>query len=315
MEDKFKEYLVLITHKGLYRLNRLAFEIASAPAIWQCSMDQLLQGIPDTHCILGNILITGVDDEHHLANVEAVLQRLEDTGLRANRQKCSFLRPKIDHCGQEISEVGLYKMPAKVDAIRQAPIPANINQLCSFLGLLNCYARFLPNLSTMLHPLNALLQKGTAWRWSAAWHRAFDNVKQQLASDLMLTHFNPALRLCLPSDASPYGIGAVMSHGLPDGTERPIAFASRTLSTAERNFFLRKSTKKPSPSFGLCVSFIHLSGRVFVLVTDHKPLTAIFNPEKDLVKEFSCPAGPAQWQHCRRLLNYQVSVDSWTRLL
>ena len=115
MEDESKQYLVLNTHKVLYRLNRLAFGIASAPAIRQRSMDQLLQGIPDTHCILDDILITGVD-EHHLANVEAVLQRLEDAGLRANRQKCSFLQPRVDDCGHEVSEDGLYKMPAKGDA-------------------------------------------------------------------------------------------------------------------------------------------------------------------------------------------------------
>ena len=137
MEDESKEYLVLNAHKGLYRLNRLAFGIVSAPAIWQRSMDELLQGILDTHCILDDILITGVNDEHHLANDEAVLQRLEDAGLRANRQKCSFLQPRIDYCGHEVSEDGLHKMQAKVDAIRQAPVPANVSQLRSFLGLVN----------------------------------------------------------------------------------------------------------------------------------------------------------------------------------
>ena len=281
MEDESKKYLVLNTHKGLYRLNRLAFGIASAPAIWQRAMDQLLQGIPDTHCILDDILITGIDDEHHLANVKAVLQRLEDAGLRANRQKCSFLQPKIDYCGHEVSEDGLHKMPAKVDAIQQAPVPENVSQLRSFLGLVNYYARFLPNLSTTLHPLNALLQKGTAWRWTAACHQAFDKVKGQIASDLVLTHFNPALPLRLASDASPYGIGAVMSHVLPNGTERPIAFASRTLSTAERNY---AQIDKEALAIVWAVRKFHtyLYGRDFVLVTDHTPLTAIFHPEKDL---------------------------------
>ena len=281
MEDESKEYLVLNTHKGLYRLNRQAFGIASAPAIWQRSMDQLLQGIPDTHCILDDILITGLDDKHHLANVEAVLQRLEDAGLPANRQKCSFLQPRIDYCSHEVSEDGLHKMPAKVYAIRQAPFPANVSQLGSFLGLVNYYARFLPNLSTTLLPLNALLQKGTAWRWTAACHQALDKVKQQIASDLVLTHFNPALPLRLASDASPYGIGAVMSHVLPNGTKRPIAFASRTLSTAERNY---AQIDKEALAIVWAVRKFHtyLYGRHFVLVTDHKPLTAIFNPEKDL---------------------------------
>ena len=280
MDDESKEYLVLNTHKGLYRLNRLAFGIASAPAIWQRAMDQLLQGIADTHCILDDILVTGVDDEHHIANLQAVLQRLEDAGLRANRLKCSFMQPKIEYCGHEVSENGLHKMKSKVDAIRHAPVPENVSQLRSFLGLVNYYSRFLPNLSTTLHPLNALLQKGTAWKWTDACDQAFEAVKQQIASDLVLTHFNPKLPLRLASDASPYGIGAVMSHVLPNGEERPIAFVSRTLSTAEKNY---AQIDKEALAIVWSVRKFHtfLYGRNFELVTDHKPLTAIFNPHKD----------------------------------
>ena len=267
-------------------------------------MDQLLQGFPDTHCILDDILITGVDDEHHLANVEAVLQRLEDAGLRANRQKCSFLQPRIDNCGHEISEDGLHKMPSKVDAFRQAPVPANISQLRSFLGLANYCARFLPNFSTALHPLNTLLQKEIAWRWTAACHQAFDKVKQQIATDLVLTHFNLALPLRLASDASPYGIGAVMSHVLPNGIERPITFASRTLLTAERDY---AQINKEALAIIWAVRKFHtyFYGRDFVLVTDHKPLTAIFNPERDL------PAlNVARLQRCALFLSGTGTVSS-----
>ena len=281
MDDTSKKFLVLNTHKGLYRLNRLAFGIASAPALWQRAMDQLLQGTADTHCILDDILITGVDDEHHLANVKAVLQRLEDAGLRANRLKCSFMQPKIEYCGHEVSEDGLHKMPTKVDAICQAPVPQSVPQLRSFLGLVNYYAKFLPNLSTTLHPLNALLQKGIAWKWTTACNQAFECVKQQIASDRVLTHFNPKLPLRLASDASPYGIGAVMSHIMPNGEERPIAFASRTLSAAERNY---TQIDKEALAIVWAVRKFHayLYGRNFLLDTDHKPLTAIFHPEKDL---------------------------------
>ena len=91
MEDESKEYLALNTHKGLYRLNRLAFGVASAPAIWQRSMDQLLQGIPDTHCILDDILITGVDDEHRFRQRRSSLAA---TGRRwTSRQPPEMLFP------------------------------------------------------------------------------------------------------------------------------------------------------------------------------------------------------------------------------
>ena len=151
---------------------------------------------------------------------------------------CSFLQPRIDYWGHEVSEDGLHKMPGRVNAIRQAPVLLNVSQLRRFLGLVNYHALFLPNLPTTLHSLNALVQKRAAWRWTAACHQAFDKVKQQIISDLVPTHFNPAVPLRLASDASPYGIGTVMSHVLQNGTERPtfIIFAPRTLSPVERNY-------------------------------------------------------------------------------
>ena len=149
----------------------------------------------------------------------------------------------------------------------------SIKLLCPFLSL--------PNLSTTLHPLNAVLKKGTAWRWTAACHQAFAKVKQQIASDLVLTHFNPALPLCFTSDAPPYGIGAVMSHVLPNGIRHLIAFSSRTLSSAEKNYV---QIDKEALAIVWAVRKFHtfLYGRHFVLVSDHKPLNSIFNPEKDL---------------------------------
>ena len=222
MDDESKTLLTLNTHKGLYRLNRLAFGFASAPAMWQRVMDQLLSGIPKTQCIIDDIIVTGETDDEHLRNLEMVLQRLLDAGLHAHPAKTRFFDAKTEYCGHAVSAVGLHQLPAKVDAIRDAPQPTNVSQLRSFLGLVNYYARFLPNLSTTLHPLNRLLQHNTSWHWTDDCTAAFDEVKRQIGSDLVLTHFHPDLPLHVASDASPYGLGAVLSHSMPDGTERPI---------------------------------------------------------------------------------------------
>ena len=281
MDDESKTLLTLNTHKGLYRLNRLAFGIASAPAMWQRVMDQLLSGIPKTQCIIDDIIVTGETDDEHLRNLEMVLQRLLDAGLRAHPAKTRFFDAKTEYCGHAVSADGLHKLPAKVDAIRDAPQPTNVSQLRSFLGLVNYYARFLPNLSTTLHPLNRLLQHSTSWHWTDACTAAFDKVKRQIGSDLVLTHFHPDLPLHVASDASPCGLGAVLSHSMPDGTERPIAFASRTLNTAEQNY-----SQIDKEALGIVWSLkkfhTYLYGRRFTLFTDHQPLTAIFSPVKNL---------------------------------
>ena len=116
----------------------------------------------------------------------------------------------------------------------EAPKPKDVPQLRSFLGLVNYSHRFLPNLSTLLHPLHQLLQKGHTWNWTKACEKAFTEVKTLIASDVVLTHYDLNRPLRLASDASPYGLGSVLSHVMEDGEERPIAFASRSLTSSEK---------------------------------------------------------------------------------
>ena len=136
--------------------------------------------------------------------------------------------------GYVIDEKGLHSSDSKLEAILKAPIPKNVQQLCSLLGLVNYYGKFVPNLSSVLHPLNQLLQHNVQWRWTAACDEAFSTVKSKLVSSRVLVHYDPELPLCMASDASPYGVGAVISHVFSDGSEQPIAFASRTLTSAEQ---------------------------------------------------------------------------------
>ena len=95
---------------------------------------------------------------------------------------------------------------------------------------------FLPNLSTLLAPLYALLQKHTAWSRAKPQEEAFVKSKELLTSSTVLVHYNPALELTLACDASQYGLGAVLSHHFPNGKEKPIAYASHSLSKPEQNY-------------------------------------------------------------------------------
>lgn len=111
-----------------------------------------------------------------------------------------------------------------------------MTQLKSFLGLVNYYSKFLPNLSNTLAPLYRLLQKNTRWCWGAEQKKAFQKAKESLTSDCVLVHFDPAKPLILACDASPYGVGAVLSHRMENGKDQPIAFSSRTLAPAEKKY-------------------------------------------------------------------------------
>ncbi|KAL2077680.1 hypothetical protein ACEWY4_027184 [Coilia grayii] len=274
-----RKYLTITTHKGMFCYNRLPFGITSAPSIFQRIMDQVLQGLPNVHCFLDDILVTGRDDAHHLRNLEAVLSRLEKFGLRVQKEKCEFFRSSLEYLGHIIDSSGLHKSPDKIRAIVDAPMPTDISQLRSFLGLINYYGRFVPNLSMLLHPLNALLHKGVKWEWSMKADEAFREAKEKLSSKSVLTHYNPSFPVILACDASPYGVGAVISHRLPNGEERPIAFASRALSKAEQNY-AQIEREALGIIFGVRRFHSYLYGRNFTLLTDHRPLTAILSPNK-----------------------------------
>ena len=102
--------------------------------------------------------------------------------------------------------------------------------------MLNYYHKFMPNLSTVIAPLHELLHKEVQWNWERSQKLAFEETKRQLQSTDVLVHYDPKKPLLLNCDASPYGVGAVLSHCMLDGHEKPIAFASRTLCTAENNY-------------------------------------------------------------------------------
>ena len=102
--------------------------------------------------------------------------------------------------------------------------------------MLSYYSKYLPNLSTELAPLHKLLKHSTPWQWNTERQEAFDKSKKLLTSSQLLVHFNPELEIILACDASNYGIGAVLSHRMPDGSEIPIGFVSRTLTKAEKNY-------------------------------------------------------------------------------
>ncbi|KAI2646093.1 Transposon Ty3-I Gag-Pol polyprotein [Labeo rohita] len=281
VDPSSQDLLTIVTHKGMYKYQRLPFGITSALAQFQRAMDRILSGLAGVQCYLDNLLITGKDDQEHLSNLEATLQRLQSFGLKVRKDKCEFFCPAVEYLGHVIDGSRLRKAPSKVKAILEAPAPQNVSQLWSFLGLLTYYAKFVPNLATRLKPWQDLLNKYKKWDWTKQCEESFIEVKTALAHSEALTNFNPALPVQLACDASPYGVGAVVSHIMPSGEEKPIAFASRTLSKAECNY-AQIEREALAIVFGVKKFHQFMFGRQFTLLTDHRPLTSIFGPHSGI---------------------------------
>ena len=222
-------------------------------------------------CYLDDILITGRNEYEHVRNLRRVLERLCRVGFRANKKKCSFLQPSIEYLGHRIDAEGLHPTTDKVRAVMEAPEPTNKTELRCFLGLINYYSKFLPNLSIILSPLYHLIKKDASWIWSPAARAGFQQIKEAIRSSKVLAHYNSDLPLLLECDASHRGIGAVLSHTFPGSSSRPVDFASRSLSKAEINY---AQIDREALALVFGVRFHHyLYGRRFTLVTDHKLLT------------------------------------------
>ena len=168
LDDESKQLVMINTHRGLYHVNRLPFEVASAPALFQQIMVNLLQGIPGVLIFIDDILVTGKTVADHLANLSAVLARLEKAGVGLKRDKCSFFLLSVEFLGYRISSKGTQPTTEKVKAIQMASEPSDVTQLksfnpsyCSFLGAVNYYGKFLPDLASIMAPLYSLLKKDT----------------------------------------------------------------------------------------------------------------------------------------------------------
>nr|XP_050037752.1 uncharacterized protein K02A2.6-like [Dermacentor andersoni] len=217
MDEESKAYLTLNTSKGLYVINRLPFGIASAPAIFQKIVDNILKGLDGVTCYIDDIMVTGKTEQEHLKNLEAVLRRLSDRGIRVKKEKCEFFKDKLQYLGHVISAHGIEPATDKLEAIAKAPRPTDKQQLHSLLGLINYYGKFVPNLSNAVLPLNRLLRLDVPWAWSDECEAAFSHIKQLLSQPPVLAHYDPSAPLQLSCDASAYGIGAVISHVEPNG--------------------------------------------------------------------------------------------------
>lgn len=125
-------------------------------------MDTVLQGIPGVICYIDDILVGGKDQESHLQSLGAVFRCLEAHHFQLKQEKCQFLFSSVEYLGHQINWDGIQPLQSKVEAIVvNAPVPKNVQELRSFLGLLNYYGKFIPNLATILHPLNSLLRAGS----------------------------------------------------------------------------------------------------------------------------------------------------------
>ncbi|XP_024872568.1 uncharacterized protein K02A2.6-like, partial [Temnothorax curvispinosus] len=281
VDEEFSHALTLNTPThGLIRPTRAVYGAANIPAVWQRRMQTVLQGLSKVRNFFDDVIIFAEDFADLMVILEQTLERLRAHGLRLNRAKCVFATSSVEFLGHRIDAQGIHKSDKHIEAIRDAPKPSTPEELQLFLGKATYYSAFIPDLSTKDRPLRNMLHQ-VPFKWTPAAEEAYQDIKEALISPQVLMPYDPSFPLLLATDASKTGLGAVLSHRLSNGQERPIAYASRTMTTTEQKY--PQIDKEALAIVWAVQKFFHyLYARHWTLITDHKPLTQILHPEKSL---------------------------------
>ncbi|XP_076546690.1 uncharacterized protein LOC143305763 [Osmia lignaria lignaria] len=297
MDPKDCPKTAFTTPDGHFEFVRMPFGLKNAPPTFQRLMNQVISGLENAHVFIDDMVVFSSSLREHEIKVKKLLNRLREFGLTLQIDKCEFLRKEVTYLGHILTENGVKPDPRKLQAVKEFPIPKTQKNVQQFLGLTGYYRRFIKDYSIKSKPLVQLLGKGIRFKWTEDQQKSFENLRDELCTQPILQYPDFNRPFIVTTDASDYAIGAVLSQG-EIGNDLPIAYASRTLNKAERNY---SATEKECLAMVYAVQYFrpYLYGTKFTLVTDHRPLVwlhSVKDPTSRLMK----------WR--LRLLEYEYQV-------
>ena len=263
-----------ITPWGRYCPLRLPYGITTGSEQFQRCMAEKLTGLEGVECNIDDILIHGRNQEEHDQRLHAVLNKLKEAHITLNPEKCEFGKTSIKILGHIVSSDGIKPDPDKIKSILNLPVPKNIPEVRSFLGMVNQQSKFAPNLASKTKPLRDLLNKKCTWAWGQPQQKAFEDIKRCLTEAPILALYDCNRETKISADASSYGIGGVVYQLQDDNNWKPIAYFSRALTATETRY---SQIEKE------CLAFTWLAERASDYIlgkeitgeTDHKPLVPL----------------------------------------
>ena len=277
---------------GFYEYNRMAFGLANAPATYQRLMEQCLGELHLSICFiyLDDIIIFSRTYEEHLERLCSVFQKLRETGIKLSPKKCSLLKTRVKYVGHIVSEKGIEPDNDKITKVLEWPRPSSREEVRQFLGFIGYYRKFIKSFSKIARPLLDLMPTPTKksrgrkkaslspppdFKWGEEQENSFNFLKNQLSSYPILSYPDYSKPFELHTDASLHGLGAVLYQEKDDGLKHVIAYASRSLNKAERNYPAHK-LEFLALKWSVTEKFKdYLYGQNFTVFTDNNPLTYV----------------------------------------
>ena len=271
LSDDAKEKSAFCTAQGLFQFKVMPFGLTNAPATFQRLMERILAGLQWQICLvyIDDIIIFSQTLEDHIEQLQAVFGRLKAAKVKLKPKKCFLFHQKVAYLGHIVSDSGIQTDPDKIKAVRDSP--QNQTDIRSFVGLCSYYRRFIPDFATVAKPLITLTEKNVTFKWGQEQERAWTTLKQKLTTAPILAYPDRDATFVLDTDASNFGIGAVLSQVSKDGREKVVAYGSRVLSKAERRYCITRRELLAVVHF--VRSYRHyLVGHHFIVRSDHAAL-------------------------------------------
>ena len=276
LDEESRKLTVFHAGNRLMRYTRLTMGCMPASGELSKALRPLFAGKTGIHVIHDDVIIGGKTQDIHDSNLEIACKTVQDAGMTLNIEKCIIGKTSIPWFGMIISDKGISPDPTKVQALRHATPPTNKDEVLSFLCMINSHKDFIPNLAGKTAHMRQLTKKHVRFQWSDECQEEFAGLCKELKTDTMLRHYDPKKPTFIFVDAHRTGISAILAQGDSVESATPVAYASRATTAVEARY-PQLDIEALSIDYGLRrFRFYLVGGPSTVVVTDHKPLEAIF---------------------------------------
>lgn len=275
VEEEDRHKLAVTTPKGLFQFTRTPFGLRTSANSFQRLMSLVLSGLDpfSVGVYIDDIIISSDNIDNHFPKLQKVFDRLIKNKLKLKPSKCTFLTDTIKYLGFVISKGQVFPDNKNIDTINNFKIPKNKTDVQSFLGCINYYRKFIPEISNRSFHLTNLTKDKSNFQWSKEAEQEFNDLKQALVEKPCLSLPDMSKPFHLYTDASNHSIGAVLTQLDEEGFPKPVAFGSKKLKPAETKYSV---TEREALAIVFFTNYYrqYLLGKKFYIYTDHAPLTS-----------------------------------------
>jgi transposase InsO family protein len=272
-----------VTNRGLFEPLVMFFGLCNSPSTFQTMMNEILEELVlEGHVLvyLDDILIFTETLEEHRKITRRVLEILRRNKLYLKPEKCEFEKPSVEYLGLIVSHNQVSMDPVKLEGVRTWPTPKTVREVRGFLGFTGFYRRFIRTYSDLARPLNDLLKKDKSWKWGSEQQKSFESIRDQILKSPILVFPDFDKQKMIETDSSTYASGGVLNQLEDDGKWHPVAFLSKGLTPAERNYTIGE--QELLAIIKCLKTWRHLlegTNHPITVWTDHKNLEAFKSPQ------------------------------------